>query len=132
MSAIPSIPTGTERWNRSVARERIIYEMRALIQEATSEPAVNFPEFYDWARDLRRGRTNIAGGFFRLVDGIKRRGMGLRGRQLALGVLALERDYVDLMLPEGPAPTPTAERIPLRFVRPIRPTPMPVRMPKVA
>lgn len=118
-----SIPTATHpakaRWNRLVVLERIRGEMRAIVLEATIDPRANFPEFYDWARDLRRGRTNILGGWFRLCEVMQRRGMGNTGRQLALRLLALAHEYVDLVLPETPAPTPSAERVPLRFVKPV-------------
>lgn len=113
--------TGTERWNRSVSVERILCEMRFLVLQATENPRANLPEFYDWARDLRRGRTNILGGFFRLTDAIQRRGMGNTGRLLALRLLSLAYEYVDLMLPETPAPTSGEEPVPtpLRLNQPI-------------
>ncbi len=113
-----SIPQGVTRWNRSVALERIVCEMKYLVLQATENPRANLPEFYDWAHDLRRGRTNILGGLFRLIDVIQRRGMGYKGRQLAMQLIALAQDYVDLQLPDTPPPSvPAAEPIPMGRLR---------------
>lgn len=132
MSALSSIPhsqerptTGKHRWNRLVELERITGEMRALVLQATTNPRATLPEFYDWAHDLRRGRTNILGGFLRLVETMERRGMGLAGRQIAEGLLALAYEYMDAMLPDSPTPpTPAAAPIPmhepLRLWKPVR------------
>ncbi len=110
-------PTGKERWTRAVAAERVRLEARTIILEATVGARTNMPEYYEWAHDLRRGRTNILGGFFRLVDLMQRRKF-LPARRIALRLLDLGRVYVDLMLPDSPAPTPTAELLPegLRLV----------------
>ncbi len=116
---IPTIssPSGKDRWTQSVAVERIICEMRFLVLKATDKPR-DLPEFYDWARDLRRGRTNVMGGYFRLVDAIKRREMGYAGRMLALGLLELAQQYVDIQLPASPTPTPPAMAEPTPVGRP--------------
>ncbi len=105
--------TGRERMDRLVRLERIRCEMRALVLEATADPRKNLPEFYDWAHDLRRGRTNVLGGLFRLIDVIHRRNMGVAGRRIAEGLLSLAYEYMDAMLPDSPAPTPTAAPVPL-------------------
>ncbi len=121
--SIPQGPTGVTRWNKSVALERIVCEMKFLVLQATENPRANLPEFYDWAHDLRRGRTNVLGGLFRLIDVIQRRGMGYKGRQLAMQLIALAQDYVDLQLPETPPPSTPAvvepPHAPLRLYRPI-------------
>ncbi len=113
-----SIPQGVTRWNRSVALERIVCEMKYLVLQATENPRANLPEFYDWAHDLRRGRTNILGGLFRLIDVMERRGMGYKGRMLAMQLIALAQDYVDLRFPATP-PTPPAmaEPVPMGRLR---------------
>lgn len=121
---IPLGSTGKERRCQLVKLERIRCEMRALVLMATADPRKNLPEFYDWAHDLRRGRTNVLGGLFRLIDVIHRRGMGAEGRRIAEGLLVLAYEYMDAMLPETPAPTPAAEPVPrvapLRLDRSIR------------
>jgi len=102
--SIPTALTGKQRWNHLVELERIKLEIRSVVLFATVRPRETTGENYHWARDLRRGRTNVFGGFFRLVDIMARRGLGSTGRQYALRILALARDYVDLVLPDAPAP----------------------------
>lgn len=118
----PTSSTGRERMDRLVRLEFIRCEMKALVLLATANPRKNLPEFYDWAHDLRRGRTNVMGGLFRLIDVIQRRGMGIEGRRLAEGLLILAHDYLDIMLPDEPTPTPAAAPIPapLTLTRSIR------------
>lgn len=110
---IPTIePTGKERWNRLVVLERIRCEMRSIVLAVTIDARANIPDHYHWARDLRRGRTNVYGGLFRLFDVMQRRGMGHIGRTYALRLLELAHEYVDLVLPESPPTPPAVEPLP--------------------
>lgn len=125
--SIPPGSTGKQRWLQSVEDvrqryankadaprrglelERIRSEITSIVIYATVKPKST--GFYDWAKDLRKGRTNVIGGFFRLVDVMARRQLGTVGRTYALRILALAHEYVDIALPETKAPAP-ADRIP--------------------
>ena len=94
-------PSGTERWQRSVARERILQELHAIALEGTlrSNADIPTPEQFDaWAKDLRRGRLSIPGGMVRWIELLRRRHHP-EARALALRVNALVLELIDLELP---------------------------------
>jgi hypothetical protein len=106
--------TGLERWHKSVALERILLELRAVAVSATLRSSAPMPtpeEFQMWAKDLRRGRNNVAGSVVRFLDLIQRREMGTEGRRIALQVSDLLQQYIDIALPAtGEKPTQTNTR----------------------
>src|SRR5512146_1204667 len=82
--------------------EAIKQEAHACALAGTQRSAAEKPvpeAWKGWSRDLRRGRLSVLGGFFRFVDLMAARDM-LGGRKLALALLALGREYVDMALPE--------------------------------
>jgi hypothetical protein len=94
--------TGKERWNKSVKLERILLELRALAVNATLRCNADKPspaEFEMWAKDLRRGRMNVAGSVIRFLKLIEQREMGAEGRRIALQVNDLLQQYIDILLP---------------------------------
>lgn len=112
-ASIPQIIPGKASWRRAVEAERIRLEIREIVRLGTDRPGSHIPaEFHDWANDLRRGRTNVIGGFFRFVDVVERRGMGLVGRRLVLRLLDLAREYVDYVFPESPNAPSAAVAVP--------------------
>src|SRR6185295_1464590 len=100
LNSIPLDHPGKFRWELAVEVERIRLEAKEIIKLGTSKARGEDVEFAHWRNDLRRGRTNILGGFFRFVDGLDERGLGLFGLHLALRLLELGRRYVDLKFPE--------------------------------
>ena len=93
--------TGTERWQRSVARERILQELHALALDGTLRSTAPLPtpeEFEAWAKDLRRSRLSIPGGFIRWMELLRKRHHP-RARELSQRVLDLMQQLLDLDLP---------------------------------
>jgi hypothetical protein len=103
-----SLITGRDRMDYLVAVERIHAEARFLVLQATDRASA-VDENRDYTKDLRRGRAYIIGGFVRLCVLMRRKTMGNEGRRIALAILELARQAVDLLLPEQPtSPEPTA------------------------
>lgn len=98
---LPAAATGTERWQRSVARERILQELHALALDGTLRSTAPLPtpeEFEAWAKDLRRSRLSIPGGFIRWTELLRKRHHP-RARELGQRVLDLMQQLLDLDLP---------------------------------
>lgn len=97
--ATTSIP---QRRDELPQHEAIKQEAHALALAGTQRSASTVPvpdAWKEWSHDLRRGRLSVLGGFFRFVDLLAVRDVD-HGRKIALALLDLAREYVDMALPE--------------------------------
>lgn len=96
--SIPQPITGSP-FERAIA---IKQEAHALARAGTLDAAspIPVPETWRaWKHDLRRGRLSVLGGFFRFVDLLAIRDVSM-GRKLALALIDLATEYVNIALPE--------------------------------